>query len=104
MADRFRGFLPVVVDVETGGFNCKTDALLEIAAVLIEVDGDFHHCNPNSKHRIPIYPIQLKTIGNDIRKNILAKDKGFKLLRFWETDINNNPEYIVKLLKKELGI
>ena len=32
MADRFRGFLPVVVDVETGGFNCKTDALLEIAA------------------------------------------------------------------------
>lgn len=37
MADRFRGFLPVVVDVETGGFNCKTDALLEIAAVLVEV-------------------------------------------------------------------
>ncbi|MGI9237094.1 MAG: ribonuclease T, partial [Woeseiaceae bacterium] len=31
MADRFRGFLPVVVDVETGGFNSKTDALLEIA-------------------------------------------------------------------------
>jgi len=40
MADRFRGFLPVVVDVETGGFNAKTDALLEIAAVLIEQQGD----------------------------------------------------------------
>ena len=38
MANRFRGFLPVVVDVETGGFNCKTDALLEIAAVLLEID------------------------------------------------------------------
>ena len=36
MADRFRGFLPVVVDVETGGFNCKTDALLEIAAVFVD--------------------------------------------------------------------
>jgi len=36
MAERFRGFLPVVVDVETGGFNCKTDALLEIAAVLVD--------------------------------------------------------------------
>ena len=35
MSDRFRGFLPVVVDVETGGFNCKTDALLEIAAVFL---------------------------------------------------------------------
>lgn len=36
IADRFRGFLPVVVDVETGGFNSRTDALLEIAAVLLE--------------------------------------------------------------------
>ena len=36
ISDRFRGFLPVVVDVETGGFNAKTDALLEIAAVLLE--------------------------------------------------------------------
>ncbi|MDX1561664.1 MAG: ribonuclease T [Gammaproteobacteria bacterium] len=35
IASRFRGFLPVVVDVETGGFNAKTDALLEIAAVLV---------------------------------------------------------------------
>ena len=40
MANRFRGFLPVVVDVETGGFNCRTDALLEIAAVLLEIDDD----------------------------------------------------------------
>ncbi len=38
MAERFRGFLPVVVDVETGGFNAKTDALLEIAAVLLRFD------------------------------------------------------------------
>ena len=40
MANRFRGFLPVVVDVETGGFNCKTDALLEVAAVLLEMDDE----------------------------------------------------------------
>lgn len=35
MAKRFRGFMPVVVDVECGGFNCHTDAILEIAAVLL---------------------------------------------------------------------
>ena len=40
MSRRFRGFLPVVVDVETGGFNAATDALLEIAAVLIDMDED----------------------------------------------------------------
>ena len=38
IAYRFRGFLPVVIDVETGGFNSTTDALLEIAAVLIGMD------------------------------------------------------------------
>ena len=37
MARRFRGFLPVVVDVETGGFHSTTDALLEIAAVRIDM-------------------------------------------------------------------
>ena len=34
MRDRFRGFLPVVVDIETGGFNCHTDAILEIAIAI----------------------------------------------------------------------
>jgi ribonuclease T len=37
---RFRGFLPVVVDVETAGFKAETDALLEIAAVIVAMDGD----------------------------------------------------------------
>lgn len=55
IANRFRGFLPVVVDVETGGFNAQTDALLEIAAVVIEMDNDgivhpgksvHHHIEP----------------------------------------------------------
>ena len=40
MATRFRGFLPVVIDVETGGFNAHEHALLEIAAVTLEMDED----------------------------------------------------------------
>jgi ribonuclease T len=40
ICERFRGFLPVVVDVETGGFNVRTDALLEIAAVFVEAHAD----------------------------------------------------------------
>jgi len=40
LAQRFRGFLPVIVDVETGGFNAATDALLEIAAVTIQMDDE----------------------------------------------------------------
>lgn len=40
MSERFRGFLPVVVDVETAGFNAQTDALLEIAAVILKMNDD----------------------------------------------------------------
>lgn len=40
ISKRFRGFLPAVVDVECGGFNPATDALLEIAIVLIGMDGE----------------------------------------------------------------
>ncbi len=38
MGGRFRGFLPVVIDMETGGFNHHTDALLEVAAVTLRFD------------------------------------------------------------------
>lgn len=40
ISQRFRGFLPVVIDLETGGFNNRTDALLEIAAVFLRMDAD----------------------------------------------------------------
>jgi ribonuclease T len=40
MCERFRGFLPVVVDVETGGFDWNRHALLEIAAVPLDLDAD----------------------------------------------------------------
>jgi ribonuclease T len=40
IAERFRGFLPVVIDVETGGFDCQTDAILEIAATTLTMDDD----------------------------------------------------------------
>lgn len=55
VAARFRGFMPVVVDVETGGFNADTDALLEIAAVLLVVDehGRWVRGETFSRHVLP---------------------------------------------------
>lgn len=40
ISDRFRGFLPVVIDVETGGFNASTDAVLEIGATVVRMGDD----------------------------------------------------------------
>ena len=53
--NRFRGYFPVVVDVETAGFNAKTDALLEIAAVTIRMDqeGYLHRHETFSFHVEP---------------------------------------------------
>jgi ribonuclease T len=57
IVDRFRGFLPIVVDVETGGFNCLTDALLEIAAVTLKFDEDGALCRAGTT-RFHIQPFE----------------------------------------------
>jgi ribonuclease T len=55
IARRFRGFLPVVVDVETAGFNPQTDALLELAAVTLGVNGQ-GFLEPGETHAFHIIP------------------------------------------------
>jgi ribonuclease T len=72
MDRRFRGFLPVVVDVETGGFNHRTDALLQIAAVLIRMDnkGEFFRYRTVTYHVEPfeganMEPASLEVNGID---------------------------------------
>lgn len=61
MVRRFRGFLPVVIDLETGGFQSATDALLQIAAVLVDIDAEgklrrgethFFHVKPFENSRM----------------------------------------------------
>lgn len=47
---RFRGFYPVIIDVETAGFNAATDALLEIAAVTLKMDDDGWLRSDNTLH------------------------------------------------------
>lgn len=57
ISTRFRGFLPVVVDVETGGFNPATDALLEVAAIFVAFD-DHGNLVPGEKHRLLVKPFE----------------------------------------------
>ncbi len=73
MADRFRGFLPVVVDVETGGFDCTRHALLEIAAmpILMDEHGKLVPGPMASSHVMPfegseIDPKSLEVTGIDV--------------------------------------
>jgi ribonuclease T len=74
MCSRFRGYLPIVVDVETGGFNERTDALLQIAAVIIDMDADGHifcaetvscHVTPFEGSRLDPASMQINGIDVD---------------------------------------
>jgi len=72
MARRFRGYLPVAIDVETGGFQVATDALLEIAAVLIDMDpngtlrrGATHHFHVRPFEGARLDPVSLSVTGID---------------------------------------
>lgn len=72
ISQRFRGFLPVVVDVETGGFNHQTDALLEIAAVTLRMNdaGEIGRADTVRYHVTPfdganIEPAALQVNGID---------------------------------------
>ena len=72
--------------------------------IIIEVDGDFFHSNPKFYPDGPIYKTQIQNNLRDQEKNQWAKNNNYKLLRFWEHDINNNQTQIIENLKKELNL
>ena len=83
MSRRFRGYLPVAIDVETGGFHAATDALLEIAATLIDMDADGalrrgathdYHVKPFEGARLD--PLSLSVTGIDPHPSAAAGAAG----------------------------
>jgi very-short-patch-repair endonuclease len=80
------------------------DFYLEDFNILIEVDGDFYHCNPDSKHNEIVYDTQKITKQNDVYKDTLCLEHNILLLRFWEKDINERPEWVISELKKKLSL
>jgi len=101
MANRFRGFLPVVVDVETGGFNAKTDALLEIAAVFVDLnDGGIltrgktirYHVKPFAGANMEPASLAVNGIDPDhpLRPAIDERDALQRVFREVRSEVNRN--------------
>lgn len=92
IGSRFRGFLPVIIDVETGGFNADTDALLEIAAVLLDFEGDagWHRKTTIARHVRPFLGSNLEPRALEFNKIDpfhpfrLAVDEGDALREIFE--------------------
>lgn len=65
--------------------------------ILLEIDGDYYHGNPNTKkHFFRVEETKL----NDAFKDQLAKDNNYKLIRIWESDIKKNPNIILTKLQE----
>ena len=71
MAQRFRSYLPVVVDLETGGFNPERNAILEIAAVTLTMDAE-GNLIPESTYAFHVEPFA----GASVKQSALAPAKG----------------------------
>ena len=61
LANRFRGYLPVIIDIETAGFDAKKNPLLEIAAVIVEYDqgGKLQITETHANHVLPFKNAEL---------------------------------------------
>ena len=72
---------------------CKSyDFKIKNSNIILEIDGDYWHGGPNlEKHFYKLKEVK----QNDLLKDKLAKDNGFILLRFWESDIYNQPNIII---------
>jgi len=70
ISERLRGFLPVVIDLETGGFNANTDALLEIAAVFVYVDdkGNLRRGETSRFHVMPFENANLEPASLEVNR------------------------------------
>jgi len=72
------------------------DFLLKEKNILVEIDGDYWHGNPNKFKKLNEQ--QIITQKNDFFKNELALKNGYKILRFWEDDLKKNKDFIKEKL------
>ena len=67
LKNRFRGYFPVIIDVETAGFDAKKDALLELAAITLKMDEN-GNLQPDQKCHFHIEPFEGANINPESLK------------------------------------
>jgi len=68
--------------------------------IAIECHGDYWHANP--KYYEKRNQTQGRNVGRDKVKKKMLEDDGWKLLIFWEEDINNDVEKCIEIIQNEL--
>lgn len=68
------------------------DAHVKNTNILIEVNGDYWHCNPKVYVNGPINDLQKSHMRRDFAKKGFAIKAGYYLITLWEKNIKENPE------------
>lgn len=69
--------------------------------LLIEVNGDYWHCNPKI-YSTPINQYQKWAIRRDFAKKDYAKSKGYYSIHIWEHDIENDFNSVKQHIKENI--
>lgn len=85
--------------ISTKTHNKVYDFKIRNSNILVECDGNFHHCDPKQFPNGPKYKCQITHIENDKIKNELAKEQGYTLVRIWHDEFYTDKEELLKRIK-----
>jgi DNA mismatch endonuclease (patch repair protein) len=82
------------------GNRFVVDALFPLNGLIVQWDGDFWHGNPATNATLT--PIQKQNVGRDKRCNAYLAACGYRVLRFWESDVHGNPPSVESAVRSAL--
>ena len=80
--------------------TCKSyDFKIKDRPIILEIDGDFWHGNPNKENHYKKVDAVRK---NDVLKEEIASKRGMKVIRLWESDIKKDPSIVMRTLNSHI--
>lgn len=91
--------LNVVYDFNKTLGNYRPDFKISGKKMIIEVQGDYWHCNPKLYSDGPKDEIQIRHVVQDYYKRCYFESRGYEIIYIWEHDIENDIENVKEKIK-----
>lgn len=95
--------IPFIMENKHGIESIKQEGQNIPICMLIEIDGDYYHSNPEIMKNKKLNNMQKHNKFVDFLKDKWCEKKGIPLVRIWENDIRHNPKKVFDLLNQYLG-
>jgi hypothetical protein len=95
--------IPFIMENKHGIESIKQEGQNIPICMLIEIDGDYYHSNPEIMKNKKLNNMQKHNKFVDFLKDKWCEKKGIPLVRIWENDIRHNPKKVFDILNQYLG-